>query len=180
MGIRKLSVKEVTPYIQVNSDMPGRVGPGKLVRHMHMTDSVRHVQVCMLLHWGPHLIGIKVKQRKNMPGWTFIIHLFVCTRTTRRCKLSAAWPNKTRRLLDTCLSGIDNANYIINSIMCAVILVCGSRVPAYRIRPTHGPLHVLDMHGTGTKHIVRHSQKSGVQWSVISEFTCTRLTIRFL
>ena len=25
---------------------------------------------------------------------------------------------------------------------------------------------------TGTKHIVRHMQKSVVQWSVISKFTC--------
>ena len=28
------------------------------------------------------------------------------------------------------------------------------------------------MHGTGTKNIVRHMQKSVVQWSVISKFTC--------
>ena len=32
--------------------------------------------------------------------------------------------------------------------------------------------HILDIHGTGTKHIVRHSQKSVLQWSVISKFTC--------
>ena len=76
------------------------------------------------------------------------------------------------RLLDTCLSGIYNANYIVNSTTCAVILVCGSRVPAYRIWPMHGPIHVLDIHGTGTKHIVRHSQKSVVQWSRVAEFTC--------
>ena len=63
------------------------------------------------------------------------------------------------RLLDTCLSGINNANYIVNSIVCAVILVCGSQVPAYGIWPMHGPIHILFMHGTGTKHIVRHSQK---------------------
>ena len=62
-----------------------------------------------------------------------------------------------------CLSGIHNANYIVNSIVCAGLLIRGSRVPAYIIRPTHGPIHVLDMHGTGTKHIVRHRQKSGVQ-----------------
>ena len=30
------------------------------------------------------------------------------------------------------------------------------------------------MHRTGTKHIVRHMQKSVVQWSVISKFTCIR------
>ena len=77
------------------------------------------------------------------------------------------------RLLDTCSSGIHNANYIVNSIVCAVILVRGSRVPAYRIRPIHGPIHILDMHGTGTKHIVCHSQKSVVQWSGVAEFTCT-------
>ena len=75
-------------------------------------------------------------------------------------------------LLDTCLSVIHNANYIVNSIVCAVILVRGSRVPSYGIRPMHGKIHVVNMHGTGTKHIVRHSQKSVVQWSVISKFTC--------
>ena len=31
---------------------------------------------------------------------------------------------------------------------------------------------ILDMHRTGTKHIVRHMQKSVVQWSIISKFTC--------
>ena len=44
------------------------------------------------------------------------------------------------RLLDTCLSVIHNANYIVNSIVCAVILVRGSRVPAYGIRPMHGQI----------------------------------------
>ena len=29
------------------------------------------------------------------------------------------------------------------------------------------------MHRTVTKHIVRHMQKSVVQWSVISKFTCS-------
>ena len=33
--------------------------------------------------------------------------------------------------------------------------------------------HILDMHGTRTKHIVRHRQKSFVQWSVISKFACS-------
>ena len=32
--------------------------------------------------------------------------------------------------------------------------------------------HILDIHGTGTKHIISHSQKSGLQWSVISKFAC--------
>ena len=32
---------------------------------------------------------------------------------------------------------------------------------------------ILDMHRTGTKHTVRHLQKSVVQWSVISKFTCS-------
>ena len=31
---------------------------------------------------------------------------------------------------------------------------------------------ILNMHRTGTKHMVRHMQKSVVQWSVISKFTC--------
>ena len=89
--------------------------------------------------------------------------------STRWCELSAVWPNVTQhvlvsvgisRLLDTCLSAIHNANYIVNSIVCALILVRGSQVPAYEIRPTPGPIHVLDMHWTWTKHIVRNSQKS--------------------
>ena len=123
-----------------------------------------------------------------MPGWTFIIHVFVCyaNSQTVRNECCLAERNSAHvlvstgisRLLDTCLSGIHNANYIVNSIVCAVILVRGSRVPSYGIRPTHGPIHVLDMHGTGTKHIVHHSRRSGVQWSVISEFTCIYVWIR--
>ena len=31
---------------------------------------------------------------------------------------------------------------------------------------------ILDMHRTGTKHIVRHMQKAVVQWAVISKFSC--------
>ena len=31
--------------------------------------------------------------------------------------------------------------------------------------------HILDMHGTGTKYLVRHRQKSIVQRSVISKST---------
>ena len=38
----------------------------------------------------------------------------------------------------------------------------------------------LDMHRTGTKHIVRHMQKSVVQWSVISKFTCILQRIAYL
>ena len=34
--------------------------------------------------------------------------------------------------------------------------------------------HILEMHGTGTKHIVRHRQKSVVQWSIISKFACIK------
>ena len=30
----------------------------------------------------------------------------------------------------------------------------------------------LNMHGTRTKHLVRHRRKSVLQWSVISKFTC--------
>ena len=78
-----------------------------------------------------------------------------------------------------CLSGIHNANYIVNSIVCAVILVRGSQVPAYRIRPMHDQIHVPDMHGTWTKHIVCQSQKSFVQRSGVAEFTCTVEPISF-
>ena len=53
-----------------------------------------------------------------------------------------------------CLSGIHDSNYyILNSIVCAMIFVRVNRVLAKGIWPTHGPIHILDMHGTGTKHI---------------------------
>ena len=39
-------------------------------------------------------------------------------------------------------------------------------------------LRVLDMHQTGTKHIVHHMQKSVVQWSVISKLTCIVVHVR--
>ena len=39
---------------------------------------------------------------------------------------------------------------------------------------------ILDMHRTGTKHNVRHMQKSVVQWSVISKFTCSRSSASIL
>ena len=139
---------------------------------MHMTDSVLHMQVCMLLHWGPHLIYIKVKTVKEY-AWLDFYYTCICLlRNTRQCELSAVWDESNSahvlvlagisRLLDTCLSGIHNANYIVKSIVCAVILVRGGRVLAYGIQPMHGLIHVLDMHGTGTKHIVRHSQNSVV------------------
>ena len=41
-------------------------------------------------------------------------------------------------------------------------------------------LRILDMHRTGTKHIVCHMQKSVVQWSVISKFTCSDRSILLL
>ena len=123
-----------------------------------------------------------------MPGWTFVIHVFVCYANYQMVRTECCLAERNSahvlvsagisRLLDTCLSGIHNATYIVNSIVCAVILVRGSRVPAYRIRPTHSPIHILDMHGTGNKHIVCHSQKSGVQWSVISEFTCRCIFVK--
>ena len=36
------------------------------------------------------------------------------------------------------------------------------------------------MHRTGAKHIVRHMQKSVIQWSVISKFTCILSLISIL
>ena len=35
----------------------------------------------------------------------------------------------------------------------------------------------FDMHGTGTRHIVRRSQKSVVQWSIISKFSCIKRSV---
>ena len=34
----------------------------------------------------------------------------------------------------------------------------------------------LDMHRTGAKHVVCHMQKSIIQWSVISKFTCSSIS----
>ena len=39
---------------------------------------------------------------------------------------------------------------------------------------------ILDMHRTGTKHILCHMQKFVVQWSVISKFTCITMQILVL
>ena len=118
-------------------------------------------------------------ERICLAGLVLYMYLSAEKYQTMRTEFCLAIRNSTHvlvltgisRLLDTCLSGIHNANYIVNSIVCTVILVRGNRVPAYGIRPMHGPIHVLDMHGTGTKHIVRHSQKSVVQWSYVAEFT---------
>ena len=38
---------------------------------------------------------------------------------------------------------------------------------------------IFDLHRTGTKHIVCHMQKSVVQWSVISKFTCIQIIFVF-
>ena len=106
---------------------------------MHVTDSVFYMQVCMLLHWGPNLIVIKVK--------------------TAHVSVSGG----ISLLPYMCLSSIHSANYVVNSIVCAVIFIRVSRVLAYGIWPTHGPIHILDMHGTWNKHISRHSQKPVIQ-----------------
>ena len=56
--------------------------------------------------------------------------------------------------------------------------VTDSMGPGKLVRHMHNPSgvihiwHILDMHGTGTKHLVRHRRKSVLQWSVISKFTC--------
>ena len=109
--------------------------------HMHMTDSVRHMQLCTYaIVLGTSFDRYKSQRREEIclaeRNWALVL-------------VSAG----ISRLLDTCLSGIHNATYIVNSIVCAVILVRGSRVLSYGIRPTHGPIHVFDMHGTWTKHM---------------------------
>ena len=88
-----------------------------------------------------------------MPAWTSIIQVFVCYANyqTVRTECCLAKRNSAHvlvsagisQLLDMHLSSIHNANYIVDSIVCAVILVRGSGVPAYGIQPTHGPIHVL-------------------------------------
>ena len=45
---------------------------------------------------------------------------------------------------------------------------------------TYWHIHVADIHGTGTKHKVRHRQKSVVQWSFISKFACINNLITLL
>ena len=67
----------------MNSDMTDPVGPGKLVRHMQNPPyanarlSPSCMQVCMLLHWGPHLIGIKVKTVKGY-AWLDFYYTCIC------------------------------------------------------------------------------------------------------
>ena len=65
--------------------MTDSVGPGKLVRHMQNPSyaydglSPSYASVYLIAMGTSVDLYIKVKiQRKNMPGWTFIIHLFVC------------------------------------------------------------------------------------------------------
>ena len=142
--------------------------------HMHMTDSVRHMQVCMLLHWGPHFIYIYIYIYMYLSAKKYQTVRTECCLAERN-SANVLVSGGLSWLLDTCLSDMHNANYIVNSFVCAVILVHGNRVTAYRIRPMHGPIHVLDMHGTGTKHIVCHSQKFVVQQSGVAEFTCSSL-----
>ena len=154
--------------------MTDSVGPEKLVCHM---------QGCMLLHWGPHLIYIYKSQNSKricLAGLLLYMYVSATNYQTVRTECCLAKRNSgISRLQDMCLSDIHNANYIVNSIVCAVILVRRSRVPAYGIQPMHDPIHILDMHGTGNKHIVHHSQKSVVQWSGVAELNCIYIYIHF-
>ena len=64
--------------------MTDQVGPGKLVRHMQNPSyaydrlSLSYASaVCMLLHWGPHLIDIKVKTAKEY-AWLDFYYTCIC------------------------------------------------------------------------------------------------------
>ena len=162
--------------------MTDQVGPGKLVRHMQNPSyaydrpSLSNASVyAIALGTSFDRYKSQNSERICLAGLLLYMYLSATNYQTVQTECCLAECNSAHvlvsagigRLLDTCLSGIHNANYIVNSIVCAVILVRGSWVLAYGIRPKHGPIHVLGMLGTGTKHIVCHSQKSGV-----AEFTC--------
>ena len=52
---------------------------------------------------------------------------------------------------------------------------------SHHTKPAVQILHCpSDMHGTGTKHIVRHSQKSVVHQSGVTEFACIHENIQFI
>ena len=59
------------------------VGPGELVRHMQNPSyaydrlSPSYARVYVIALGTSFDIYRKVKQQKNVPGWTFIIHVFV-------------------------------------------------------------------------------------------------------
>ena len=77
-------------YIYVYTGKLGYDRPSgtKKIGHVHMTDSVRHMQMCMLLNWGPHLKNIKVKTTKEY-AWLDFYHTCICLlRTTGRCCLA--------------------------------------------------------------------------------------------
>ena len=164
--------------------MTDSVGPGKLVCHMQnpsyaydrLSLSYASLYVIALgTSLDIYIYKSQNSERICLAGLLLYMYLSAEKYQTMQTEFCPAERNSAHvlvsagisRLLDACLSGIHNANYIVNSIVCR-----GSRVPAYGIRSMHGPIHVLDMHGTWTKHIARHSQKSVVQRSVISEFTC--------
>ena len=158
--------------IQENLDMMDSVGPGKLVCYMQnpsyaydrlsLTDASVYI---IVLGTSFDIYKSQNSERICLAGLLLYMYLSAEKYQTVRTECRLAERNSAhvlvsagiRRQLDTCLSSIHNAYYIVNSNVCAVILVCGSRVSAYRIQPMHGPIHILDMHGTGTKYIVRHS-----------------------
>ena len=92
--------------IHVNSDMTDPVGPGKLLRHIQNPSyaydglsPVRHMQVCMLLHWGPHLISIKVKRAKE---YAWLDFYYTCICLLQEQPDGANWVLSGRPYLSTC------------------------------------------------------------------------------
>ena len=127
----------------MNSNMTDPVGPEKLVGHMQNLSyaydrlSPSHASVYTIA-LRTSFDRYKSQNSKRICQAGLLLYMYLsATRTTRRCELSALWPNVTQhvlvsagisQLLDTCLSGIHNANYIVNSIVCAVILVHSSGI----------------------------------------------------
>ena len=132
--------------------MTDPVEPGKLLRHMQNLSYAYHgpspsYTSVYAIALGTSFDRYKTQNSERICLAGLLLYMYLsATRTTRLCKLSAVWPNVSQhvlvsagisRLLDTCLSGIHNANFFVNSIVCAVILVHGSRVPTYTWSNTH-------------------------------------------
>ena len=81
--------------IQVILPMTDWMGPGKLVLHMHMMDSVCHMQVCMLL------ANISQNSKRiSLAGLLLYMYVFVTITLVELWERSdsAAWPSVTQHM----------------------------------------------------------------------------------
>ena len=88
--------------IQVNLDMTDPVGPGKLVRYMQNL-SYAYGGLCPLfasvyaIALGTSFYRYKSQNSERICLAGLILYMYLsATRTTRRCELSAVWPNVTK------------------------------------------------------------------------------------